>query len=94
MDSKIAALRSITKRRSRWGGSDAYYVGDREVGHYHTPCEIDIRVTKLHAKRFKPEPAARPRKHSSDWVALRFHSEADFKLILEAVGLAVSANQA
>lgn len=93
LDAKIIALPNVTKRKSRWGVSDAYYVGDREVGHYHTPHEIDIRVTKGHTKRFRSDLRAKLRKHSSDWVALRFNSEADFELILEAMELAVSSNQ-
>lgn len=93
LDEKVVSLPGIVRRRSRWGGPEAYYVGSREIGHYHNADEIDVRVTKEYAKQFKSDSRAILRKRSSDWVAIGFRNEADLEFVVEAMKLAMAANR-
>ena len=93
----LLRLPGIVKRLSRWGNGTAFYVGTREVVHFHGPKEVDIRLTRERTREYR---SARPHdsrlrfRHSgSDWVAVRVEKSGDVAFALELCEEALRANQ-
>ena len=75
------------------GFSSLFYRG-KDFAHFHNDNELDLRLTKAVIRReglTHPDKSIRHPKRSrtSNWIELRFHSEADLDPIVRLIGLAI-----
>lgn len=89
---KILELPGIIAGRSRFGGNEAFFLGKREIAHFHVKDEIDISITKQFAAQYIGLPQAIPGKRPSDWMALRLENDKDIALAVKMVKKAIMAN--
>jgi len=93
---RILEIPGVTRRPSRWGRTSAYYVGDREIAHFHGDERLDVRLTREEIRRRKSEreldQRVRTRGPSADWVTVRLAEDRDILLALDLVEGAVQAN--
>jgi hypothetical protein len=86
----------VARRPSRWGHTHAYFVGDREIAHFHGDQRIDVRLTKERIRELVSEGAfderVKTRGPSAEWVAVRVAGVRDLALALFLVREAVHAN--
>lgn len=89
-------LPGLARRRSRFGYADSYFVGDREIAHFHGDGRLDLRLTKQRIRELKSDESLDPRLHtrgpSSDWATLPLADERDLPLAVELVEEAMRAN--
>lgn len=87
---------NIELRKSRFSAEEALYVAQREIAHFHSLNEIDVRVTRREIKRrgFANSSDARIIKTSpsSDWIVVKFSCESDLDFVQELVIAAAAAN--
>ncbi len=91
---KLERISGLQDRPSKVAGGSAIFYKDKEIAHFHSDHEIDVRLTKkvISKEGLKsPEDSKfhRNRSPSSNWIELRFHQTKDvdevvrlFKLIL------------
>ena len=92
---RIVELPGVEIRRSRFGGGDAFFVGARELAHFHKGNVIDVRMTRKVIRSRRAELEAHLRvslRGASDWVELRFPRRTDLAYVLELISLARNAN--
>lgn len=84
----------MEERPSKFGGSGAaYYFGAKEVAHFHAGNALDLRLTRRVIRELREDlgvPSG-PRKSASDWIELRFRSEADLVTMVGLVERALRA---
>ena len=91
---KILALPGIIEKAHRVS-PHAYYVGGREIAHFHGPNQIDIHLTQAAQGEALARGLAQPHAHApqAGWVTCRFpepHSvETVFALVEKARAAAV-----
>ena len=97
IDRRLLAIPGVRRRRSRWGVEPAYYLGEREVAHFHRDGRLDVRLTKELLREMRssggPDPRVRVRGPSADWAAVTASDPSDIALIVELVEDAVRANE-
>ncbi len=92
----ILALPHVELRPSRFGEGAAFWVGHREVAHFHPGNELDVRLTRPCVRALRDELADDPRvsaRPGSDWVAFRFRRRVDLPRALDLVRQACEANR-
>ncbi len=71
---KLAEIPGLDVRSSRWGPRPAYYVGDREIAHFHGEERMDVRLTKELIRHRRAEHAFDARVHtrgpSAEWASV------------------------
>ena len=86
----------IEIRKSHFSNVEAFYVGTREIAHFHAGLEMDVRITKAEIRKSGYAKGTDPRVHvrspSSDWVEVQFPKESDLGFLLELIGIAVREN--
>jgi len=95
-ESILERFPDVDQRTSRFSERPAFWLGRREIAHYHDGNEIDVRLTRKVIRRLKSELEADRRvqmRGSSDWVELRFPRRADLARVLELLELACEANR-
>ena len=94
---EILRLPGVSSRRSHWADGVAYYVGTREIVHFHGAAEVDVRVTREVSRQLRsarpPDPRLRFRHSGSDWVATRLEDLGDVRFALALCEEALRANQ-
>jgi Family of unknown function (DUF5519) len=97
LEARLLSLPGIRRKASRWGGGLAFYVGTREILHYHGSREVDIRVTREVARQYRklrsPDLRLRFRHSGSDWVATRLEEPGDIAFAIQLFEEALRANQ-
>jgi hypothetical protein len=72
--SYAASLPRIEVRPFSWTRRPAFFLDGREICHFHSPRELDLRLTRSVLRDLRlmiyGEPCLKPRPHKSDWVAL------------------------
>ncbi len=76
LEAAILALPGVEKRRSRFGSRQpAFFVGTREIAHFHGSQAIDVRLGKdgvrVHREALRALPGYLPRKSASPWAELK-----------------------
>ena len=96
LESRLQALPLLTRRKSRFGDSQSYFVADREIAHFHGDERMDVRLTKERIRELKTkgplDPRIRTRGPSAEWATVRISEEADIALAVELVEEAIHAN--
>jgi hypothetical protein len=86
---RLLAIPRLEEGPSTFGNKDiAYFVGGKQVAHFHGSRSIDIRLTKEIIKEVSSELAkvkVIPRKSASDWVEIALTSKAENDLIIELI---------
>ena len=89
---QITALPGVEQRKSRFSKRPAFVVGRREVAHFHSVNEIDIRLTRARIRALDDDDARVRKRGSSEWVEFGFRRRADLTRALELVAAEVEAN--
>ena len=76
LEEKLAGLPFVTRRPSRYPHGSAFFVGKREIAHFHSDGALDVRLTKAlivrQASRLKGIIHATERRQlgKSNWLVL------------------------
>jgi hypothetical protein len=89
----LAEINGLDERASIVAGGSALFYNDKEIAHFHSDNEVDVRLTKQLIKR---EALSHPtdskvhpnRAASSQWMELRFHKTTDIAKIVRLFKLA------
>jgi hypothetical protein len=96
LERKLTALPGLEKRRSRYGDSMSYFVGDREIAHFHGDSRMDVRLTKEEIRRLRSEgaldPRVRTRGPSAEWAEVHVLGLKDVPYAVSLVEEAIRAN--
>jgi hypothetical protein len=83
---RILGLPGVEVRRSRFTGDEAFFVGTREIAHFHGERVLDIRLARA---RIRALGDARARR---DWLEFPFARRADLDRAVGLVREAILAN--
>ncbi len=89
---KIFALPGIIEKAHRVS-PHAYYVGGREIAHFHGPNQIDIRLTQVAQAEALSRRLAEPHAHApqAGWVTCRFPQPHSVETVLALIQKAHAA---
>lgn len=94
---RVLDLANLESKKSRFSEEEAIFLGRREIAHFHSSTEIDIRLTRSVIKKMGILESGDPRllveRKGSDWVAVKFKKEADLGLVVSLIEAAVRANK-
>ena len=98
VDLALASVPGLMRRRgSRYADGPSYFVGPREVAHWHKDGSLDVRLTSEVVRELKKtntlDPRVRTRGPSAQWVKLPVRDASDAPLAARLAELAVRANQ-
>jgi hypothetical protein len=92
----LLELPDVARHASRWGHAHAYFVGDREIAHFHGDQRLDVRLTKERIRELKSEGAldarVKTRGPSAEWAAVTVVETRDVAFAIFLVQEAVRAN--
>ncbi|HEX9462313.1 MAG TPA: luciferase family protein [Alphaproteobacteria bacterium] len=87
----------VAKRPSRYRHRDAFYLERGEFAHFHSPYELDLKLTWPNVKALRDSKAGAPglnfRKNPSDWLEIDL-KRADRKLLRSLLRTAYEAELA
>jgi hypothetical protein len=96
LERRLSALPELEKRPSRYGDSKSYFVGGREIAHFHGDSRMDLRLTKEEIRRLKSEQAldrrVRTRGPSAEWAEIHVTELKDIPYAISLVEEAIRAN--
>jgi hypothetical protein len=96
LERQLTVLPGLEKRPSRHGDSMSYFVGDREIAHFHGETRMDVRLTKEGIHRLKSERALdarfRTRGPSAEWAEVHVTEMKDIPYAVSLVEEAIRAN--
>jgi hypothetical protein len=92
---RILALPGIIEKGHRVS-PHAYYVGGREIAHFHGPNQIDIHLTQVAQAEALARGLAEPHAHAAGagWVTCRFPEPHSVETVLALVEKAHAAARA
>ncbi len=96
IERRLAAVPGLTARESRYGHGPAFYVGRREVVHFHGDGRMDVRLTaeviRLRRREGGFDDRVTPEGGARDWVKVRVAAPSDVALAVDLAEEAVRAN--
>jgi hypothetical protein len=96
LERQLMAIPGLVRHVSRRGPGDAYFVGDREIAHFHGDERMDVRLTKevirLRKSEHSLDERVRTRGPSAEWATVRLAESRDIPLAVSLVEEAVRAN--
>lgn len=96
LERRLAEVPNLIRRRSRFGNAYAYFVGSREIAHFHGDGRMDVRLTRQRIREMKGEevldPRVRTRGPSADWATVPLDDGRVIPLAVELVEEAMRAN--
>jgi len=96
LERRLTALPGLEKRPSRYGDAKSYFVGGREIAHFHGDTRMDVRLTKEEIRRLKSEGTldhrVRTRGSSAEWAEVHVTDSKDIPYALSLVEEAIRAN--
>jgi hypothetical protein len=96
LERRLQALPLLTRRKSRFGDSQSYFLADREIAHFHGDERMDVRLTRERIRELKADGAIDSRVHtggpSADWATVRVIEEGDLAFAVQLVEEAIRAN--
>ena len=90
---RLSLISGVVSGPSRVGNPAhfAWFTGQREFAHLHSPEVLDIRLPKSVQDELRTDPRATFRKHRSAWVEFRIESEADLEDAVRLLRIAEKA---
>ena len=96
IERRLTAIPGLTPRESRYGHGLAFYVGRREVVHFHGDQRMDVRLTAGVIERRRreggPDDRVTPEGGAPNWVKVRVSEARDIALAVVLAEEAVQAN--
>ena len=96
LEGRLGKIPDLVRRRSRFGDGLSYFVGGREIAHFHGDGRMDVRLTRQRIRELKAEgrldARVRTRGASADWATVELSAPKDVVLALEMVEDAMRAN--
>lgn len=96
MELELARAPGLELKPSRFGHGPAYFVGPREVAHFHGDGRLDIRLTRQRIRELKEggglDPRVRTRGRSADWVTVPLDGPPAVALVADLIDEAIRAN--
>ncbi|MFQ5919310.1 MAG: luciferase family protein [Thermoplasmata archaeon] len=97
LDAAISALADVRRGKSRWSDRNAYSVAGREFVHFHSPDEVDIRLTtrlqSQNKKALGADARVTFRRNRSEWITFSLRSPEDVEAALQWIRLGRDANR-
>ena len=93
---QILELDGVALKPSRFNDGEAFFVGRREIAHFHTGHELDLRLTRGVIRELREALAGNPKvtlRGGSDWLEVRFPRRTDLAPTLALVARAIEANR-
>ncbi|MGC2288697.1 MAG: luciferase family protein [Thermoplasmata archaeon] len=96
IERRLKSIPGLTPRESRYGHGLAFFVGRREVVHFHGDQRMDVRLTAGVIQRRKREGGlddrVTPEGGAPNWVKVRVSETRDISLAVVLAEEAVRAN--
>jgi hypothetical protein len=96
IERRLRSISGLTPRESRYGHGLAFYVGRREVVHFHGDQRMDVRLTAGVIQRQRREGGlggrVTPEGGAPNWVKVRLSEPRDVALAVLLAEEAVRAN--
>jgi Family of unknown function (DUF5519) len=96
LEARLQGLPGIARRPSRHGDSQSYFVGEREIAHFHGDERMDVRLTKERIRELKEQGAfderVATRGPSAEWVTVQVVAMSDLASAVRWVEEALRAN--
>jgi hypothetical protein len=96
IERRLTSIPGLTPRESRYGHGIAFYVGRREVVHFHGDQRMDVRLTARFILRRRREGGlddrVTPEGGAPNWVKVRVTEPRDIALAVVLAEEAVRAN--
>ena len=96
IERRLSAVPGLVPRESRYGHGLAFYVGRREVVHFHGEQRMDVRLTAEVIQRRRREgeldDRVTPEGGAPNWVKVRVSEARDIALAVVLAEEAVQAN--
>jgi hypothetical protein len=93
----LAAIDGVEVSPSMFGTDDAVWCNGKEIAHFDADDVIDIRLTKAVIRERRAELRADQRvslrKNASDWLEVKFVSDADVAFVAELGERAAAAHR-
>ncbi|MGA8302116.1 MAG: luciferase family protein [Thermoplasmata archaeon] len=93
LERRLTELPGVVRQPARRGHGYSYFVGDREIAHFHGDERLDVRLTKERIRRRLREGTfdwrVRTRGPSAEWVAVRVSEAPDILLAVALVEEAI-----
>lgn len=91
---ELAKIPGLESHPSKVAGGTAIFFGTREIAHFHSDHEIDVRLTKkvIRASGLNhPEDSNfhKKRAKTSDWMELRYFQQSDLDDVVRLFKLAL-----
>ncbi len=97
LERRIETLPGIERRPSRYGDSDSYFSGAREIAHFHGDGRMDVRLTKERIRELRSlgplDPRLRARGPSAEWISMGVARPTDIPFAVTLVEDAIRANE-
>ncbi len=88
----------IELKKSKFSSAEALFIRHREIAHFHSAQEIDIRLTRAEIRRRGYSKSDDKRltviSPTSDWVVVKFKRADDLPLVHEIIETAAKLNAA
>jgi hypothetical protein len=91
---RLLRLAGIELKTSRFTGDEAFFVGRREVAHFHGEDTIDVRLTRQRIRSLREDLESDARvttRGGSDWLEFTFARPRDLDRAVALVRTAVDA---
>jgi len=96
IERRLMSIPGLTPRESRYGHGLAFYVGRREVVHFHGDQRMDVRLTvgviQLRWREDRLDDRVTPEGGAPNWVKVRLSEARDVVLAVVLAEEAVRAN--
>jgi hypothetical protein len=96
IERRLSSIPGLTPRESRYGHGLAFYVGRREVVHFHGDQRMDVRLTEGVIRQRRREGGlddrVTPEGGAPNWVKVRVSDAKDIALAVVLAEEAVRAN--
>ncbi len=91
----LASIEGFEAQPSKVAGGTALFFRGKEFAHFHNDHEIDLRLTRKVIKSLGLSHPPRSQLHptrsvSSQWIEVRFNTEAEAHRVAELVRLAIA----
>ena len=96
LEQKLCELPGLNRRRSRFGDQFSFFLGSREIAHFHGDGRMDVRLTRQWIREAKTggtlDPRVRTRGPTADWATVPLLDPRDLNLAASLVEEAMRAN--